>query len=724
MPTSGSGRRASSRTALTQLAAATVAIVAFVVSAWRSEALRGLLDRLDRHMVAGAYVALAALVCGSLITSIRPVAWSAGARLRRAVAPVVVPAGLAVSTWVFATPVFAAWHRGRAFSMIGGAVPWGDAHLYAGGAERLLFFGHLDAYNSRRPFNAVYLAVRLAVGGLDLRVAVLIGVLLLGLVTFVAARTVARDLGAMAGCALFVGVFGFIHYYLPTTLSETFGATLGMLAFAAVWNAARRRNVWLALGGVFLIAIALGARAGVFTLSVMMGLWFARHLRARGLLDVRVLAASALAVVAGVGLTFVTVAALGGDTGNTFGNGGFLLYGMAKGHPAWDTVDVSWVRVFTDHPEIIAMSDGQRNRFVNSLAKHEILAHKARFLGATVKGTQNYLTIAKRVILAPWSVRQHRALMLLAAVAIVAALALRVRFRRGQRAGWDLALFAAAIVSVPALASITPGLVPPRWLGPAVAALAFLGFIVIGTRSLPLTFPGELTVVAFLAVMLSLPFIGTDSVRVFADAIGFMALPLILAVVLVGQVGPVVRPDRIEGAQQLVPLTSGSWEKPSASGSLPLVLGGALIASMAVGIPVAMAAVHLPAAPPRQCPDGRAAQPLIGGVGVRIVAGRGGGSGGVDELGLDAFARQASSFAPVPYNHLARIAGPATLIGGLTMGGVDRFAILDGLVSAPRSSVRYLCGQIEEDPLTTAVFSILSNPADVFRGVPLGDPTG
>jgi hypothetical protein len=706
------------RARLVEVASTVVAVTVFLVIAWRSVAFRGLLERVDRHLVAGLYIVLALLVVGSWLWSLRSGGAARLAPLAPLAARVAAPSALVASVLTMTVPVFAAWHRGKAFSMIGGVVPWGDAHLYVGGAERLLFFDDLDGYNSRRPLNAVYLAVRLAVSRLDLRIAVLLGVLMLGVAVFVAARAVARDLGALGGAALFVGAFGFIHYYLPTTLSETFGVTLGLLAFAAVWNAVRFGSRPLAVASVLLIAIALGARAGVFMLSVLMAIWLARRLRTTGWLDLRVLGASVMAIVVGVGLTFVTVTALGGDRSSTFGNAGFLLYGMAKGDAAWDAVNVAWVRVYADHPEIIAMSDGQRNRYVNSLAREAIEANPARFLRATGTSYRNYLTMAKQVILAPWSVGRHRLLMLGSALAVAVSVAMRVRRGRAGQLPSDLALFACSVLAIPALMSITPGLVPPRWLAPALVAVAWAAFVVIGSRVLPVAFPIPLTVVAFAAVVVSLPFIGTDAVRVLADGIGFITVPLVLAVVVLRSAGP-RRTVSVEPSVAELDTGAPSRRERALVGALPVMIYVTLLAIMTLGIPVSKAVVNPPDLPPRQCADGRAAQPLIGGVAVRIVPDPTGSDRAVDELGLAAFARQAPTFAPAPYNHLARITGPATLIGGLTSDAVDRFAIVDDLIDAPRMSALYLCGDTERDPVTAAVFSILANPADVFRGVPL-----
>lgn len=390
------------------------------------------------------------------------------------------PVGLAASIIAFSILVFAAWHRGHAYSMIAGVVPWGDAHLFAGGAQRLLFFDHLDAYNSRRPFTAMFLALRLAVTGLDLRMAALLAAVVVGTAVFLAARAVARDLGPLPGLALFVGVYGFTRYFVPATVSETLGVIFAALAFATVWAALRNRSFLLAVGGVFLLGLALDVRAGVFLLPFLVAVLLARHLRTTGVINLKVLGASALAVVVAMSLNVGVVAGLGGDTGNVLGNGGMLIYGMARGHASWDPVDVSWFQVYIDHPEIMEMTDGERNRFVNALAREEVTANPGRFLRATVSSYGNYLGMAKRSILDPWSVSVHRPLMLLAAAAIATAIA--VRARRGGRdrvRPWrwaDLALFGGVVVAVPPLLnSLTPYLLPPDWLPTLVVATALFG---------------------------------------------------------------------------------------------------------------------------------------------------------------------------------------------------------------------------------------------------------
>ena len=501
------------------------AVLLVLWPAWRFRSYRGALAWLDPRLVKYLYLALGALIGAAAVKAILgPDRRLLPPALRRWTGP----AGLVGSMTAFCIPLFAAWQTGTWWGMVGGGVPYSDPHIYFGGAERLLFFGDLDFYNSRRPLNAMFLAVRLAVTHLDLRLALMLGALAAGAATWLAARAVARDLGPVAGFALFVGIFGFARVYGPTPMTEVLGVTLGALAFAVIWNAVSARNRWLAVGGILLLTIALDARSGVLLLPVVLPLWLAYHFRGSRRYDWRLLGACAMAVVLGVSMNYVALASLGGDTENVMGNGGFLVYGMAKGKASWNLFDPAWHVVLTEYPETWKMSDPDRNRFVNAKARAEVLAHPDTFLGAAVQSEFNYLRMAKQEILLDVPVGRHRAVMAAATLAVAVAFAFRARRDRW----WllvDLGLFASMIVVMPIVVSFVPSNTPPRWLAPALMVGAFVAFIGMGTRRLADTPHLALGLVGVGATAACLPMLGVDTVRVFAATAPFAALPIALA---------------------------------------------------------------------------------------------------------------------------------------------------------------------------------------------------
>lgn len=686
------GRRQRSVFTALNLAVAFMGVSAVLAAAWIDDSWRHRLLRIDAYLTAGLYVALVIMVLLARVVR-RRATWNlpSGAA---------VPAALGASVLVFGIPVFAAWSGAEWWAMIGGAVPWSDAQLYLGGAERLLFLGDLDVFNSRRPLNAMFLAVRLAMTGLDVRAAIVLQAVLVGGACYVAARAVSRDLGRLAGFALFVGLVGYSRVYVPATMSESLGVALGALAFAVAWHAVRDRSRRLAVGAAFLLISSLNARAGVVLMALLVPLWLARYLRKTSqLLDWKVLAASAAAVVAGLALNYAAVAGLGGNVDNAFGNGGYLLYGMAQGLPSWDVATASLVQVYFDHPEIVAMTETERTRFVNTEARKAVLAHPVRFTIAALKSEKNYLVNAKRDILWPFPISAHRPLMAAGALAIIAAFLTRIRRGGRRRAALDLALFGCMLFAVPALVSRVPGGQPPPWLGLGLVVAAFVAFLVIGTGRMVSEGHLSLTLVAFVAIVLCLPAIGVDTVRVFAASAAFMALPLALAAAVLARSHP---PD---------PVALGG----RSYGTVPLTAGVAIVAGLFVGTPIAMAAIDLPALPARVCPDGRPAEPIVGGVGVRVVA-PGQARKARDQVDAEEFQAQLHPFFPIPYVHFQNVPAPFSVIGGLTPTGVDRLAILEGDVVAPRGSARALCGEAQHDPLTELIFSYFPQPLDVFKG--------
>src|SRR5262249_5582319 len=149
------------------------------------------------------------------------------AAIAGAVAPVLAIVAFllpAFHSWTTVQPI---WPGGGALVL--GVLPWSDAGDYYNSAEGLLIEGSLDAWSQRRPLNAALLATRLALLNHDLRLALLLQAILLGLSSYVLAQTVARLLGGIAGLATFALLYAFGHHFVHLTLSEALGLTLGAL---------------------------------------------------------------------------------------------------------------------------------------------------------------------------------------------------------------------------------------------------------------------------------------------------------------------------------------------------------------------------------------------------------------------------------------------------------------------------------------------------------------
>jgi hypothetical protein len=705
---------------LTRLAFPVVLIAAFVALGWTAEWFREGLGWLAPHLAILLWSAVAAFLGFSLIRRIvqRPLA----SRRPRRFGFLLAPSALAGSVIAYLVELFGSWDNGGAgWWTVGGVVPFSDAMAFVGGAQRLLFDGQLDQFNSRRPLQATFLASELAFTDFDLRKVLVIQAVLLGGASYLAARAVARDLGPLAGFALFAGIYGFARVGIQTVSTETLGVTMGALAFAALWSAVRRPNPWLVAGGLFLLTFALNFRPGPVLLLLTLPVSFALLLRGSRWINWRVLGLSVAAVAVALAANYIAIFTFHGEADNLNANANYIIYGLAKGVPTWSSNPQSWNQIDLDYPEILEMSETERNRFVTEKAREELRSNPGTFARSYVDGGVNYFRVSGEYVTAPAS--SHR-LLVYAIALVLGAVVLIARWRTSSwRVLLDAALFAGVVLALPSFVGAWPygdhapwgwgtigvGSYLPWWFGAAVGAMAYVAIILIGTRRLRVDRQLGLVAVALATVAVIMPVLGYDTTRLFAAAVPFLALSFALAVAVIQ------RARLPKGAH----VTAPAAPKRESRGLLwaPLLVGGAVAVVAVIGAPIAAVAIDRPATPARTCPDGRRAEPLIGGSAIRLV--ESGAENELDELDV----QHMTSSAVTKWLQKEAVFGPihanTTFIGGLNQRGYDRFAFVDGAVSAPGRSVLYLCGATISDNDSNGVLGWSAVPIDVFVGIPL-----
>jgi hypothetical protein len=148
-----------------------------------------------------------------------------------------------------------------------------------------------------------------------------------------------------------------------------------------------------------------------------------------------------------------------------------------------------------------------------------------------------------------------------------------------------------------------------------------------------------------------------------------------------------------------------------------VLIGGAVAAIAVIGAPIAAATVDKPATPARTCPDGRRAETLIGGSAVRLV--EPGAKHDLDELDVQHVTSSPVTAWLQKEAVFPQIHAETTFLGGLSQRGYDRFAFVDGAVSAPGRSVLYLCGATISDSVSNGVLRWSAVPVDVVAGTPI-----
>jgi hypothetical protein len=311
-----------------------------------------------------------------------------------------------------------------------------------------------------------------------------------------------------------------------------------------------------------------------------------------------------------------------------------------------------------------------------------------------------------------------------AAALVLAAVVLIARWRTSsRRVLLDVALFGGVVLALPSFVGAWPygdeapwgwvnvgaGSYFPWWFGAAVGSLAYIAFILVGTERLRVDRQLGLAVVALASIAVIMPVLGYDTTRLFAAAVPFLALSFAIAVAVIER-APVPK-----GAPVTAP--AGPKQEGRTARWAPVLIGGAVAAVAVIGAPIAAATIDKPATPARTCPDGRRAETLIGGSAVRLV--EPGAKNELDELDVQhmttspvtKWLQKEAVFPPIDAN--------TTFLGGLSQRGHDRFAFVDGAVSAPGRSVLSLCGATISDSVSNGVLRWSAVPVDVVAGTPV-----
>jgi hypothetical protein len=289
--------------------------------------------------------------------------------------------GITAAICLSVVPLFISWSTANPnYGTIGGLVPFSDANGYYIGAENLLNNGQIDSWNQRRPLNAVLFAERLVVTNFNFRNALILQAIFFGVSAYLAAFAVGRTFGKMAGILVFFGLFAFAAPYIPLTLSETLGISLGSLGFALLLYGVSGRHRAAFFTGMVILTLALTARAGNMLILPALILFSGYLFREKQKYNYSL----ALLALGCVGVGFLINLALiwfyGDGTGLFLSNYAYGLYGIAAGGKGW-------TQIYLDYPQQIASlgSESAVNTFIYQKAFEIIWSNPFAFLQTLLK---------------------------------------------------------------------------------------------------------------------------------------------------------------------------------------------------------------------------------------------------------------------------------------------------------------------------------------------------
>ena len=288
----------------------------------------------------------------------------------RRVILILLTAAICLST----IPLFISWSTANPnYGTIGGLLPYSDATAYYSGAEHFLETGKLDGWNQRRPLNAILFSERLLITNFDFRSALLLQSIIFGFAAFFAALAVARTLGNIAGIMMFAGLFALAVPYLPMTLSEVLGITLGTLSFTLLWTGVSDKKQFLFFSGLILLTLALFARMGaVFVLPALV-IFSGYFFRGDRPYNFKIVAIAAMCIVSGFFINQSLIWLYGDGTGLALSNFSCVLYGLAAGGKGW-------AQAYIDFPQLSLMTEAQQSTFLYMTSGDLILSNPLLFI--------------------------------------------------------------------------------------------------------------------------------------------------------------------------------------------------------------------------------------------------------------------------------------------------------------------------------------------------------
>lgn len=266
-----------------------------------------------------------------------------------------------------ASTLLALWCGGLSDGFtLAGLFPFSDAAGYFADAQRILAGEPLTSFSSRRPLYASFLAGLLTLTGGNLR-------LTLGIQTGLVSAALAWTTWGFwrrTGSSLQAGVFGatlwlFQRRFIGTTTTENLGFLLGSLGFLSLWEAVHQRSSRLFLLGLFLVSLALNARAGAFFVLPALLVWGVRKWPEPGRAwSQRLLVQGGLILLLSFSVNFAVLLLSRGRPGAAYSNFSYTLYGLVFGG--------NWQLALQQHPDLVPLDPGRQADQVFHLALAQI----------------------------------------------------------------------------------------------------------------------------------------------------------------------------------------------------------------------------------------------------------------------------------------------------------------------------------------------------------------
>lgn len=279
--------------------------------------------------------------------------------------------------------------------VVGGIIPYSDANNYLRDASRLVEGKSMTAWASR-PLSDTYLAGNLYLAGGNVALALAFAGIFSAAAIGLAAMEVRKTMGLLAATLWTWLLLVYCRRYLGQMLSEHAGVAFGALAVALLMRAFATNAVRWLWPGLFLLSLALNARAGamlVLPVLVACAAWRWQHLG-----RIRVLALATMSVAAAFLLSFGLLRLVGSPGGRLMSNYHDVAYGIVFGG--------NWEKPAADIPNYNQMDRSERAAEVDRRIVAAVRANPSLIWRGAARNWSDFFTRSKAA-LGPFSFFMH-----------------------------------------------------------------------------------------------------------------------------------------------------------------------------------------------------------------------------------------------------------------------------------------------------------------------------
>jgi len=278
----------------------------------------------------------------------------------------------------FSMSLAGVWASGKSEpTMIGGLIPIVDGENYYTDALRWINGGFFSSYSAKRPIFTAFLSTLAKVSGQNIQVMQVLIMFLMTVACYFSFKEIRKIINPFGATLFFVLLFLYSRQYIGCFLSETIGLILGLMGFALLIRQKDDLKHWSFYLAIFLITLALNARAGTFFILPFLLLWIL--ITQKNQKDKwRKVILSLCCMIFAFLINSLFMRYFGEGENVPFSNFVYILYGLARGGTGWS-------QIMTDHPELFTLEEFQLTKEIWMITKQLILQQPQDFISGLLK---------------------------------------------------------------------------------------------------------------------------------------------------------------------------------------------------------------------------------------------------------------------------------------------------------------------------------------------------